>query len=75
MSRLEIDTGRTALLLLDLQNYNVHPDGYWASVTPGLVERVAPSLERTVEVLAAARSDFLRQRTDHTPIDSIGVGS
>ena len=35
MSRLGIDTGRTALLLLDLQNYNVHPDGYWASVTPG----------------------------------------
>ena len=56
MSRLEIDTGRTALLLLDLQNYSVHPDGYWASVTPGLVERVAPSLEKTVEVLAAARA-------------------
>lgn len=56
VSRLEIDLARTALVLLDLQNYNVHPDGYWASVTPGLVQRVAPSLERTVEVLAAARA-------------------
>jgi gluconolactonase len=56
VSQLNIDVGRTALVLLDLQNYNVHPDGYWASVSPGLVERVAPSLGRTVEVLAAARA-------------------
>ena len=56
VSRLEIDAGRTALVLLDLQNYNVHPDGYWASVSPELVERVAPSLERTGEVLAASRA-------------------
>jgi nicotinamidase-related amidase len=56
VTRLEIDADRTALLLLDLQNYNVHPDGYWASVTPGLVERVAPFLDRTVEALAAARA-------------------
>lgn len=56
MSRLEIDLRRTALVLLDLQNYNVHPDGYWASVSPGLVERVGPSLARTVEALAAARA-------------------
>jgi len=52
---LELDLGRTALLLLDYQNYNVHPDGYWASVTPGLVERVAPALARAAEALAAAR--------------------
>lgn len=56
MSQLNIDGGRTALVLLDLQNYGVHPDGYWASVSPGLVERVGPSLGRTVEVLAAARA-------------------
>jgi gluconolactonase len=56
MSDLTIDVGRTALLLLDLQNYNVHPDGYWASVSPGLVERVAPSLQRTAQALAAARA-------------------
>lgn len=43
-------------MLLDYQNYNVHPDGYWASVTPGLVERVAPALMRTAEALAAARA-------------------
>jgi nicotinamidase-related amidase len=56
VSYLTVDVARTALVLLDLQNYNVHPDGYWASVSPGLVERVAPSLERTVEALAAARA-------------------
>lgn len=31
---LEFDLGRTALVLLDYQNYNVHPDGYGASVDP-----------------------------------------
>jgi biuret amidohydrolase len=56
MSHLEIDVGRTALVLLDLQNYGVHPNGYWASVSPELVERVAPSLGRTAEALAAARA-------------------
>lgn len=25
---LELDPSRTALVVLDLQNYNVHPDGY-----------------------------------------------
>ena len=55
-----LDLGRTALVLLDYQNYNVHPDGYWASVTPGLVERVAPALGRTVASLAAARGAGIR---------------
>ncbi len=53
---LVLDVGRTALVLLDYQNFNVHTDGYWASVTPGLVERVAPALGRTAEALAAARA-------------------
>src|SRR5437867_3508591 len=53
---LVLDLGRTALVLLDYQNYNVHPDGYWASVTPGLIERVAPALERSSHALAAARA-------------------
>lgn len=57
---LHLDLDRTALLLLDYQNYGVHPDGYWASVTPGLVERVAPALARTAEVLAAARAAGIR---------------
>ena len=52
---LAFDLGRTALVLLDYQNYNVHPDGYWSSVTPGLIARVAPALARTAEALAAAR--------------------
>jgi len=52
---LVLDLGRSALVLLDYQNYNVHPDGYWASVTPGLIERVAPALRHTAAALAAAR--------------------
>lgn len=52
---LVLDVGRSALVLLDYQNYNVHPDGYWASVTPGLIERVAPALRHTATALAAAR--------------------
>lgn len=57
---LVLDLARSALVLLDYQNYNVHPDGYWASVTPGLVERVAPALRRTAAALAAAREAGLR---------------
>jgi nicotinamidase-related amidase len=53
---LEVDPARTALILLDYQNYNVHPDGYWARAIPGSAERAAPAVARTAEVLAAARS-------------------
>ena len=53
---LDLDLNRTALLLLDLQNYGVHPDGFWMSQTPGGVERVAPSLARSVDALEAARA-------------------
>lgn len=35
---LQIETARTALVLLDYQNYNVHPDGYWAKAIPGSAE-------------------------------------
>ena len=52
---LQIDPARTALVLLDYQNYNIHPDGYWAQAVPGSAERAAPAVARTVEVLAAAR--------------------
>jgi len=52
---LQIDPARAALLLLDYQNYNVHPDGYWARAMPGSAERAAPAVARTAEVLAAAR--------------------
>ena len=52
---LELDPGRVALVLLDLQNYGVHPEGYWMSQMPEGVARLAPSLARTVDVLEAAR--------------------
>jgi nicotinamidase-related amidase len=52
---LQIDPARTALVLLDYQNYNVHPDGYWAQAAPGSAERAAPAVARTTEVLTAAR--------------------
>lgn len=51
-----LDVRRSALVLLDYQNYNVHPDGYWAKASPGYAERVAPAVERTVRVLHAARA-------------------
>ncbi len=55
-ARLDIEPHRTALVLLDLQNYNVHPDGYWMSQMPEGVERMRPSIARTVDVLEAARA-------------------
>lgn len=57
---LTLNLGRSALVLLDYQNYNVHPDGYWASVTPGLIERVAPALRHTATALTAAREAGIR---------------
>lgn len=56
MSTLELDIGRSALVLLDYQNYGVHPDGYWAKAMPGSAERAVPALERTERALAAARA-------------------
>lgn len=53
---LDIDAARTALVLLDYQNYNVHPDGYWARALPGSAERAAPAVARTAGALAAART-------------------
>jgi nicotinamidase-related amidase len=52
---LEIDPARTAVVLLDYQNYNVHPDGYWAKAIPGSAERATPAVARTAEVLASVR--------------------
>ena len=45
-----------ALVLVDLQNYGVHPEGYWMSQMPEGVARIAPSLARTVDALEAARA-------------------
>src|SRR5919197_2202209 len=53
---LELDLARTALLVLDLQNYNVHPDGYWNKAMPGTAEAAVPMIEGAVRALAASRS-------------------
>jgi nicotinamidase-related amidase len=53
---LQIDPARSVLVLLDYQNYNVHPDGYWAQASPGSAERAAPAVARTAEVPTAARN-------------------
>ncbi len=53
---LDLDRARTSLLILDLQNYGVHPEGYWMSRIPEGVDRIAPSLARTVDALEAARA-------------------
>jgi gluconolactonase len=52
---LELDPTRTALLVLDLQNYNVHPDGYWNQTIPGSAQAAAPMIEGTARALYAAR--------------------
>src|SRR5437667_12795781 len=54
---LQLDPARTALVLLDLQNYNVHPDGYWNRATPGAAETAEPMIMGTVRALDAARSN------------------
>jgi nicotinamidase-related amidase len=53
---LEIDPVRTALVLLDLQNYNVHPAGYWNEATPGAAKLAEPMIEGTVRALDVARA-------------------
>ena len=53
---LDLDLERTALIILDLQNYGVHPEGYWMSQMPEGVERIAPSIARTVDALEASRA-------------------
>ena len=53
---LELDRHHTALVLLDLQNYNVHPDGYWNQATPGAARLAEPMIEGTVRALDVARA-------------------
>jgi nicotinamidase-related amidase len=53
---LDLEPDRLALLILDLQNYGVHPEGYWMSRMPEGIDRIAPSIARTVEALEAARA-------------------
>jgi nicotinamidase-related amidase len=52
----ELDPKRAALLLLDLQNYGIHSQGYWATHgEPDWPEVARPAVENTAKVLAAAR--------------------
>src|SRR3989304_1265201 len=56
------DRMRTALLVIDYQNYGVHPEGYWAKRLPEVATQLAASgaVENTARVVAAARSKGLR---------------
>ena len=57
-----LDAARTALVLMDFQNYGLHPDGYWAKRDPDFFERVARSgvVANAARALEAARSSGLR---------------
>lgn len=52
-----LDPARSAVLVMDFQNYGVDPNGYWGSVDPEWVARLAASgvIENTARVVAAAR--------------------
>ena len=53
---LDLEPDRSALVILDMQNYGVHPEGYWMSRMPEGVDRLAPSIAQTVTALEAARA-------------------
>lgn len=57
-----VDAKRTALLVIDYQNYEVHPEGYWARRLPEVAAQLAASsaVENTAWAVAAARSKDLR---------------
>ena len=51
-----VDPTRAALLLMDFQNYGLHPDGYWAQQgLPTWPALAYQAIEPTARVLAAAR--------------------
>jgi nicotinamidase-related amidase len=51
-----LDLDRAAFLLLDFQNYGIHPDGYWAKHgEPDWPAIARPAMENAARVLAAAR--------------------
>jgi len=53
---VDFDHTRSALLLIDFQNYGFDPRGYWASQRlPGWPARGSAAIENTARVLAAAR--------------------
>src|SRR2546427_3963425 len=55
-----LDASRSALLLMDFQNYGLHPEGYWAKQgMPTWPSGAYPAVENAAEVLAAARKTAL----------------
>ncbi|MDQ2913923.1 MAG: cysteine hydrolase [Chloroflexota bacterium] len=52
---LEIAVRGTALLLLDFENYSVHPDGYWAQQDPAAAVRGGRAMANARRALTAAR--------------------
>ena len=56
------EPARTALLLMDFQNYGVHPDGYWAQRDPELFQRIYRGgvIANARRALDTARSANLR---------------
>jgi len=59
------DLTKSALLLMDFQNYGAHPDGYWAQRDPEFFERIVRSgvVASAARTLEAARS--IRMCTIH----------
>jgi len=53
-----LDRSRSALVLMDFQNYGIHPEGYWAQRDPELLKRLTRSgvVANAARALAAARS-------------------
>lgn len=53
-----LEPKRSALLLMDFQNFGVHPDGYWAHRDPGWISRIEGSgvVHKVARALAAARA-------------------
>lgn len=57
-----VNTARSALVLMDFQNYGVHPNGYWAQRDPALLDRLSKSgvIGNAARALAAAREKGMR---------------
>ncbi len=51
----EFERTRSALLVMDFQNYGFDPEGYWPKRFPEWLERAKRPVENTVRALTAAR--------------------
>ena len=57
-----LDTSRSALILMDFQNYGAHPEGYWAKRDPDFHKRLIErgTVANAVRALAAAREASMK---------------